>query len=58
MTSRHRPPNRTNMEYFILFFGAAIKTVSDSDLNPNMSDKQFIGMSNVSDPWIEVFFND
>jgi hypothetical protein len=29
--------------------------VSDSDLDPNMSDKQFIGMSNVSDPWIEVF---
>ncbi len=29
--------------------------MSDSDLDPNMSDKQFIGMSNVSDPWIEVF---
>ncbi len=29
--------------------------MSDSDLDPNMSDKQFIGMSNVSDPSIEVF---
>ena len=55
MTSKHRPLNRTKMEYFFLFFGAAIKTVSDSDLDPNMSDKQFIGMRNVSDPWIEVF---